>query len=259
MGNQNANGYGLTRCSKQILKYMLFGYTGFIFFWWLSQWMSQPGMVGWTFLSVLTFHFILMAFWGIAVPIVMAKQFYFKLHSNVSSLRLVNGLAILLIIFIEAVFRSGVYESLVGNAPQFLVSLKYILLFLPFTLGITLHCFFFIPRSIERVMGKTFVGQVTAVLVSSAALGFAFLVDSLFTDFSFALEMFFLGIFIGSASVLTRSIYFAFPVFFLILLGKTIVTADYHHAPWGPVIIGFLVAGAALIISWRYLKRRAAA
>lgn len=249
----------MSTASKHLLNKTLFSYFGFVLFLVLGQWMGhQLSNTFWIYMSILTFNILLVGVWGIAVPIIVSRQFEFKLSESVHPFRLANGIILLLLILHQAFSRTGMLNAVFAEAANVLVFIKYILFLLPLAVGIMLHCFFLIPKTIERVSdpaASPIATRAGMVLVSGVSLGFVFFAFSLFSAPGTAFIMLLLGLVIAAATVLTGSIYYAFPVFYAVTLAHSFVEADYLFEPaWGPIFFGIFSAIAAFVILFRYYR-----
>ena len=245
--------------AKHLLNKTLFSYCGFLLFLVLGQWMThQVNSTYWVYMSILTFNLLFTGVWGIAIPIILSRQFEFKLFESVHPLRLVNGVILLLLILYQVFFRRGLANALFTESFDILIICKYVLFLFPLSIGIMLQCFFLIPKTIQRISDpKTSPTSVQAamILASGASLGFVFYAFSLFSSPQTGAAMFLLGLVIGTVTVLTGSVYYAFPVFFAVSVVHAATGANYLFEPaWGPVVFGIISAVVAFIIPFRYYR-----
>jgi hypothetical protein len=225
----------------------ILAYSGFLVAWGTGQALAEIIQENGKYFSLLFFCVVFITLFGIAVPLLLSKQYSFKLHIPGTKWRQITGNTALLIVFIIGVFNPDAFPVLLKNPPAAAATVKYFLLFLPMSLGIYLQSFFLIPRTIESVVSGKKLSIVLAIIVSALSYGLGFWVDTLFMSIEFAFTMAFLGIFFGMGSVFTGSIYSTFPVLFVVTLVNTLAEAKYYEDPWGILTIGFGVSCAVLV------------
>jgi hypothetical protein len=226
----------------------LFGYMGFLTSWGIGQILAEKMGESVSYFPLLFFYIVFMTIFGIAVPFLLSKKYGFRFHNPSSKRQKLIGFTALILVFIAGTFNPDALPILIDNPPSVGNTVKYLLLFLPMALGICLQSFFLIPRTVEAVINRKRIGIVLAVIISALSYGFGFYVDTLFTDIEFASTMVFLGVFFGVGSVFTRSLYFTYPVLFIVMLTNTLAEAKYFEEPWGVLVIGFMISFTVVIL-----------
>jgi len=154
---------------------------------------------------------------------------------------------VLLFVFIAGVFFSDALPELQATPQSIEGVIKYLLLFPPMALGLCLHSFFLIPRTIESLMGDKPSTLWLAVGGSAVSIGLGFWVDQLFSNFEIAIVMMVLGIFFGFGAILTRFVYLTYLFFLPTMLVNTLSEGKYYGFPWGALIIGFVCSCVAVL------------
>lgn len=240
--------------SNKIFFPVLFSYTAFLLSWGVGQllnrWLGEDRM----FSQLVFFMVVYISLTGIAIPLFLAKKFGFSLHAPISKWRTIGGLGILILVSVVGIFFSDVLPLLTANPPSLESILKYLLLFLPMSLGICLQCFFLIPRSLEFILPKYRWTPIIIILASVIAIGICFWVDQLFTSTEIALIQMCLGIFFALGTYLTRSLPFTYGFYSIVILVNTLSEGKYFTYPWSALVIGFL--SACLVIFTYFYQQR---
>jgi hypothetical protein len=237
---------------KKLLLYTVIAYLLFLVFWGVGQVFSNVMTGNGRWFSLLFFFIVYMAILGIAAPLYLGRKFGLKLHSPISTAKTLWGFVFLALFVAIGVFFSGALPILAQNPPTAGAVAKYLLLFLPMALGISLYSTFLIPRAVVAAVGKKALGIILAVIVSAISLSLGFLVDSLFSDLNIAIVMLVLGLLLGLGSVLTQSIIYSYPALFVVILVNSLSEAKYFGENWWTLVIGFSACCAVVFYFWLF-------
>jgi SAM-dependent methyltransferase len=180
---------------------------------------------------------------GIAIPLALARRFGFPLHLSASRRRTLG------------IFFSDALPLLAANPPSLAGVIKYLLLFVPMSLGICLQCFFLIPRSLEAVLPERRWTPLVVIGASVIAVGLGFWVDQLFVTADLALIQMYLALFFALGAFLTRSLPLAYGFYVVTILVNTLSEGKYYTYPWAALVMGFLAAGLAVAANL-FIQRR---
>ena len=231
----------------KILVPVLLAYAAFLLTWGIGQaferWLGENGV----FIQLTFFMVVYIALTGIALPLALARRLSFPLHLSASRWRSLGGLGVFGLVSILGIFFSDALPLLAANPPSLEGVFKYLLLFVPMSLGICLQCFFLIPRSLEAVLPERRWTPLVVIGASVIAIGLGFWVDQLFVTTDLALIQMYLALFFGLGAFLTRSLPLTFGFYVVTLLVNTLSEGKYYTYPWAALVIGFLAAGLAVV------------
>jgi|GEM_PF-6435598 len=233
--------------SNEILFSTALSYAAFLLTWGIGQaldlWLGESGV----FIQLTFFMVVYIALTGIAIPLVLARRFGFPIHAPTTKWNMLGGMGALLLVSILGIFFSDALPLLKASPPSLGGIIKYLLLFIPMSLGICLQCFFLIPRSLEAVFPKRRWTSIVVVLSSVIAIGAGFWVDQLFVSFELALIQMYLGIFFAVGALLTRSLPLTYAFYVVTMLFNTLSEGKYYAYPWSALVIGFFAASLAIV------------
>ncbi len=241
--------------SSKILVPVLLAYAAFLLSWGIGQAFDLWPGEGGGFIQLTFFMVVYIALTGIALPLGLARRFGFPLHLSASRGRTLGGLGVFGLVSILGIFFSDALPLLAANPPSLAGVFKYLLLFVPMSLGICLQCFFLIPRSLEAVLPEQRWTPLVVIGASVLAVGLGFWVDQLFVTTDLALIQMYLALFFGLGAFLTRSLPLTYGFYVVTMLVNTLSEGKYYIFPWSALVIGFLAAGLAVGAHLFYTRR----
>jgi hypothetical protein len=187
---------------------------------------------------------------GCLVPILIKNKF--DLTYNRSVKRRILGILILILTILFGTIGSGAFIEAVKIDYSFLLILKYILLFIPMSLGISLFAFHLIPHVIDKLNTKA--KDLITVVSIGVFFFIGFLIDSVFGDFELAGIMGVLGILFGLSYIFIRNFWIVYLGFFLTMLTNTLAENKYDEHSYWIVIMSTLIS--LIIIAFDLLETR---
>lgn len=177
------------------------------------------------------FSFGFLAFAGILVPTLWVKRLNVRPQKGKL---LWLGVVLTLTAIVVAIFGSGAYQELISSPPAFMVLLRYLLLFIPMTLSLSLVAFLLLPHLMN---GKWFC-------IPAGGLFFfvGFMIDGGFLDMELAVAMGAIGLLLCGAHWAHGRFAISFAGLLLCMLGNTLVEGKYIDYPWLLLIPVFLLA-----------------
>jgi hypothetical protein len=122
------------------------------------------------------------------------------------------------------------------------VVLKYILLFFPMPLGISLFAFLILPRLLDKINLNNLTNLTVTSILTGAFFFIGFFIDSSFANMELAFTMAFLGIFFGLSNWFTKNFWITFFGFFTTVLCNTLSDGKYNNYPLIIVLISTLLS-----------------
>jgi hypothetical protein len=216
--------------------------------WGVPQLLSQK--MGNSILPDLIFSTIFTGIAGCLIPIIIKNKF--NLTYNQARSRKILGFVILIFtILFSTVFSEAIFQVIELNYSSLMI-IKYIFLFLPMSLAISLFAFHLIPNTIDQLNIKA-KGLVT-VFAIAVFFFFGFLVDTVFGELELASIMGFLGLMFGLSYIFLRNFFIVYIGFFITMLINTLAENKYdEHLVW-LVILSTTISFS--IIGYDYLKNR---
>ena len=153
-------------------------------------------------LSNLLFSIVFIGIIGIFIPIFFKNKFRWS-YNKPSSNKIIGYLFLVLALLFSTIL-SGALVKVIELKYSWSLMLKYILLFFPMSLGISLFAFLLIPNTIQDWNKNKTKG---ALLIISISIFFfiSFYVDSLFQDIELAATMGVIGLFLGVSYLFLRN------------------------------------------------------
>ena len=245
--------------TRKILLWTLIAYATFLCSWGAGMVISRT--MASRFWSLLLFYAIYIAPFGLFLPLLVSRKFGIEPHKPRGKWRTIAGIGVFIVFIVFGVFFSDALPLISANPPTLAIIIKYLLLFIPMGLGITLQCFFLIPRLTENKLGSGWWSAVIAVIASGLALGVCFFVDRFFDAapmkevIEVSATMGALGLVCGTGALLTRSVYITAPVFITVMVLNTLSEAKYFDESWGALIAGFLLSALAVVLPLLIIKK----
>ena len=226
--------------------------TAIIFFyslWGISQLLNIK--VENSILPHILFSIIFTGIAGCLIPI-MLKNTYEWTYDRTDSKNILGLFFLVFTVIFGTIFSGAIFQVIKLHYSLGMV-IKYVLLFFPMSLAISLFAFLVIPNLID---GWTNKKSKAILLVSSIALFFfiSFLIDSLFTDMSFAGIMGLLGLLFGISYIFLRNFWIIYLGFFITMLINTLAENKHDEYQYWIVILSTLLS--LLILLYDYLKNK---
>ncbi len=203
------------------------------FFFYLLNWFIAQLVSG--YIGSLIFVALYSSLSGVFIPLFLMVKFKIK-YKNEKKHLMIIGVIYLITFTALNVIGSDALSHTINSKPSVEVIIKYLILFIPMSFGLTVFCLYLIPGMIlDMAKSKTF-GYITAPIFSGIAMGFAFFVDTL-GSIEMLLIMGVMGIFYSVGFILTRSLYLNWLFFCITMLFHTLGEAKYYHYKWSILII----------------------
>lgn len=213
--------------------------------WGLAQFMAIEMQK--TLLSSLIFSILFTAIIGCGIPVYLKNSLYWK-YNRVSSNK-IAGYAFLILAIIFSTLLSGAFAKVVELGYSWDILLKYILLFFPLSLAISLFAFLLIPNTIQGWESDKVKG-VLLIISISIFFFLAFYIDSLFRDIALAATMGFIGLLLGLGYFFLRKFWILYSALFVIMLVNTLADNKYDDYSLWIVIVSTLISLSVLIIDF---------
>jgi hypothetical protein len=188
-------------------------------------------------LSNIIFSIIFTGVVGCCIPIFFKNKLEWTFNRPGS--KRVIGFLLLVITILFGTLLSGAIFKVIELEYSWIIILKYVLLFFPMSLAISLFAFLMIPNTINGWMSNKAKGLF---LVISIALFFffAFYTDTLFRDIELAGIMGFLGLLFGLCYYFLRNFWMVYFGFFITMLINTLADNKYDEYQFWIVITSTL-------------------
>ena len=193
---------------------------------------------------------------GCLIPLHILKKFNINIFEKTNSLKTsvkIIGYIFLIITILYATVGSEALFKALQIHKSILVILKYLLLFFPMALAISLFAFAIIPYT-TNVDTYTTKKKVSVIFFISLFFIAGFLVDTLFKDLELSLIMGSIGLLLSIAFILLRNFWLLFSAFYIILLINTLADNKYSEYPFGIVIISSALSLGILLFYQRTNK-----
>lgn len=226
----------------------LLAYLAFLIAWGGAQALQPLGVT----ISLSVFVFVYVGLTGIGLPFQVAAALRLPMPARSPRGELLGGIGALAIALLIGVFGSDALPLIAANPPDLAGVIKYLLLFLPMGLGISLMCFDLIPRTVQVLLGEGWPGRFAAAVAAGLAIGLGFWVDQLFSGMELAIIQGLLGLLIGLGYLLTRSLALTTLTYWVLLLVNTLSEGKYFGYPWAILIGGFMFSLLMIALgAWR--------
>lgn len=210
-------------------KSILLAFAFFCFNWFIAQYIG--GYIG----SIM-FATLYTTVSGIALPIVLIKKYEIPTSFKNKLLFKIAGIIFLITFTIFSIIPSGALNEVIAKNPSMEVLIKYVILFLPMSFGITVFCFYLIPHIIDENISNKYLKNIIIIMTSGLTCGFGFWIDTLGNIEMFTI-MGMLGIFFGISYILTRSLYYIWIAFFTSMMFHTLGEGKYYNYEWSILIV----------------------
>lgn len=228
--------------------------------WYVAQILAHAlGAPGRLFtLTVFTVGYAALA--GVALALATARRIALPLRPPTAPLRRRAGYVVLAATVGVGVIGGGAAADLAASPPAPDVVLKYVLLFAPMALGVTLQAFVLTPGAVERAARRTRLAPIAgplAVVAGAAVVGLGFWADQRLLTTDLAVVQACLGAGFATGAVLSRDAVTTAVAYFAVMLPNTLAEDKYAAFPWAPVVLGAVVTASAVALTLR--SRRSAA
>ena len=224
-------------------------YIGYVLLWGAGQYVSGLLEEFSPFLSLTVFYLLSIIPFGIIVPLKVAKKLEFKLHNPASPDQLRLGALAFLIVILIGSFSTDAYSKIIQDPTSLWMVVKSLLLVLPFSLGVSLNILFLIPRALQTHLGTGFLGVIVPAFACGLAMGIAWMFDTQLADFNVIMTMLIFGTLFGFGAALSRSLYFSFAAFSIVMVINILVDVNTFNEPLPALILGFGLTSLILILS----------
>lgn len=234
-----------------ILAAVLYGL--FLLCWGVSQALKLEGQS--TIASMVLFYLVTMPLVGVGGGLLMVHRLGLKAVAvPAERWKPWLGWVAFALVLLSGVGNQQGLPALLRRPPALVGVAKYLVLFAPMVLALSLWSFLIIPRIVERLVPRRSMKGLSAIVVAAVSMGLSFYVDQLFGDFQFAGIMLILGALTATGAVMTGSFGNTLPVFFVMMLINTLAEAKYFGEPWLPLLAGLAIALGGL--AWFVVARR---
>ncbi len=223
------------------------GFTAYLFFWGLA--VFTGGIAG---NVIFTFLYLMLS--CVFIPLVIVWKFGIKMKYPVKLLLYSAGIIYLILFTTAGIFSENNLELVIKNRPGLEEIIKYLILFVPMSFGVTMYCFYLIPSIFDEMMPGKILKIIVPVFSSGAACGLSFFIDKKFGVEMFVI-MFIMGLFYGVGYVLIKSFYIMWFFFFVSMMFHTLGEAKYFNYSW-TVLMSQLICFGFLFSIWIYIIKK---
>ncbi|MBN1498964.1 MAG: hypothetical protein JW982_02315 [Spirochaetes bacterium] len=225
---------------------ILAGFAAYLFFWGLAVIVKGLGgnMIFCTFFLVIA---------CVLVPLLFTGKFKIALRKPQKKVLFYIGIIYLIFFSISGILAEDIFNQIAKNNPDFEAIIKYLILFIPMSFGVTMYCFYLIPEIAEGLFGNKILKIILPVVTSGLSCGLSFFVDKLGSVEMF-IVMGIMGMFYGIGYLLVKSFYVMWFFFFISMMVHTLAEGKYYNYSWF-VLTFELVLFAAAASSWYFYKR----
>ena len=192
---------------------------------------------------------------GCLLPILLINKFDIKANTSDRILtKSIIGYLFLIITLVFTVFFSNALSDTLSHNYSPIIYIKYVLLFFPMSLALSLYGFILIPALFQQMNNKLLKAIFTVI---STGLFFAlgFFIDSSFGSIELAITLSIIGLMLSIANILIKNFWVVFVGFFIIMLFNTLGEAKYIDNNIYIVIASSLLSGG--IMFYHLAKRKA--
>ncbi|MFC2091876.1 hypothetical protein ACFLTD_03800 [Elusimicrobiota bacterium] len=190
-------------------------------------------------INLIYFYTVVVIFTGIIIPLFIITMKKLRFKSTSTADYYTGGIISFIIALVIGVFLSDAGIMLIKSPPSAVSVIKHLLVYIPVSFAVTLHCMFLIPMVIVKYVDNIPHNIFKGTAVSAIAAGFIFFAHSGFDQVNYAVAFSFLCIFIALGAIFTRSFYVTVPVVISIFTVNGIARGLYYQADWSVLIAGF--------------------
>ena len=228
----------------------------FSFILYLSTWFVSQKLCGyWGSILFGTFYLII---FSLLIPFILIKKYAITMRLKLNKKFRIAGILFLIIITLFSIFPAGTLKEISHHNPGFEVIIKYCILFLPMSFGISMFCFYLFPLMIDETSIHRVIKSGLIIVISSLTSGISFYIDTLGNvDMFFIMAM--MGLFFGIGFLLTKSFFILWVFFFINMMAHTLGEAKYYDYDWSILaieIIVFLFLFSSVIIKKYFDKKK---
>jgi hypothetical protein len=206
--------------------YLILAIVFYYLCWGIPQFFNKYNLLS----PILNNWFFSVVYTGIAgclVPIILRSKYNFEYYLKTkTSSKLIGLLFLVLSLVFGLVFSEAIINTIRLGYSAFIV-IKYILLFFPMALGLSLFSFLIIPRFIDSIMSNKPLNLILTSVITATFYFLGFYIDSTFGNIELALTMSFLGLFFGISNWFTKNFWITFTAFYITMLFNTLSEDKY--------------------------------
>ena len=226
--------------------YLISAIMFFYLCWGIPQFFMQNNLLSPT-LNNWFFSIIFTGIAGCLIPILLRNKTNVAYSLKVTNRSKIIGLLLLLLSLVFGLLFSGALFKTIQLGYPAAIILKYILLFFPMSLGISLFAFLLLPRLTDSIFYKPINLIITSIL-TGAFFFIGFFIDSTFGNTELAFTMAFLGIFFGLSNWFTKNFWITFPGFFITVLINTLSEEKYGDYSLIIVLVSTAISFMILLV-----------
>lgn len=214
--------------------------------WGIPQFFNKYNLLS----PVINNWFFSVVFTGIAgciIPLRLRNKYHIKYTLQTTAPNKLTGLLFLGLSLVFGLIFSGALMNTFQLGYTAIMVLKYIFLFFPMALGISLFAFLLLPGFIGSMdLNKTSAFLVT-IFLTGGFFFVGFFIDSTFDSIELGITMAFLGVFFGLSHWFTKNFWITFAGFFVTMLFNTLSEDKYCEYPLIIVLTSTAISLAVLM------------
>jgi hypothetical protein len=186
---------------------------------------------------------------GCLVPILLKNKY--KITYSMKSQTLhhyIIGLVFLAISLIVGIVFSGAFIQTTTLGYTLDIVLKYVLLFFPMSLGISLYAFLLLPRVIDTFLAYKINNVLITSLVTACFFFIGFFIDSTFGNLKLACTLALLGLLFSLSHWFTKKFWISFFGLFITILFNTMAEHKYVNYPFVIVIASTSISVLIIVL-----------
>lgn len=209
--------------------------------WGIAQWVAKT--TEGSDLSAILFSLLYCTISGVLIPLFIKRKK--KLAFNFGKPNyLWSSISIVITLVVGLILSGAVKETLAINYGITTI-VKYLLLFFPMALALSLFAFFIIPHTLKNRQ-HTLSAKIVLVIAIALFFFIGFWVDQLF-QVELAITMGLLGLLFGICFLFVRNFWTMFSVFYITILFNTLAESKYVNYPMWVVILCSVLCVALLV------------
>ncbi len=219
--------------------------------WGIPQFIDKYRLVD-PILSSLFFSTVYTGLAGTLLPVLIRQTWRMPYSKETSRISSVAGYSILAAVIAAGIVFSGALEQVMTRGITVSLTVKYVLLFFPMSLGLSLFAFLIIPRIVDTLVQGTASRFMVAVVTASIFFFIGFFIDTTFDSLELAVTMGLLGLMFSMANRLIGSFRVAFTAFFVTMVFNTLGEGKYDGSSWFIAAVSTLIS--VCIIGYDFFK-----
>lgn len=192
---------------------------------------------------------------GCLIPVILRRRYNFEYYLETKKSYKLIGYSFLVLSLVFGLIFSNALADTIKLGYSATTIIKYILLFFPMALGLSLFSFLLIPRLVDRMKLNKPLNMILTMAFTGTFFFLGFFIDSTFGNIELAFTMAILGIFFGISNWFLKNFWIAFFAFFITMLFNTL-SEDKYSDYLLIIVLSSTVISFSIMITDILLKRR---